>query len=933
APVPGTIQEVFPGYHGVAWYWIEFNGLPLDTDQYTCRLHFGGIDYYGEVWLNGQRLGDYEGPDFPAEFDATRALKTGRNLLAVRVINPGNEMIDNFRITEVPHSFKQSDHYAFGGNENSGGLLLPVELRVEPVVRVSDLFCRADPRTGKVVLQLTVENATQQSAACRLAARVERQESGQAVVECQVGAELTARPGVSEFALPLVVPQPKLWSLLEPNLYWAGVRLVSKLPAVQVLDEHRERFGFRDFRVGSDGYFRLNGKRLFLESCHTVNNFPVAIGTAPKPELATRELLYAKAMGFDMVRFLGGPPLPEQLRFCDEIGLMVYSEPRAAWCLSDSPWMAERYDRSLSQMILRNRNHPCVTIWGLLNETPDGPVFRHAVDALPLVRALDNSRLVLLASSRWDGQAQIGSLCNPGHTAWQYRWGDESPNADKAKHGPGWIGPGDVHRYVWWPATQAFRTIGQSCSKPLFLSEFGIGSLVNVVRLARLHEQNHSPTNLEDNVTYHSLANQLKADLKRYGMDQVFTFPEDLLRGSERLQAKHRFLGYNQIRANPKLCGYSLTGIIDQPAGEGLLTEWRELKLGTMDAMNDCLAPLRWCLFVEPMHVYSGRSFRIEAVMANDGVLGSGEYPVRYKIRGPSGIVWEKSGTLVIPSADTADGIPLAVPALSEDIKLNGPSGLYTFAAELEEGGAPRGGRLEFYLSNSQDLPQLNLSVGVLGVSKEVQAWLKAHGVACRTLEQISDDDNAVVLVGDGPGGADRAQVWRELARRMARGSVVLFLKPSAFSQDHDAVKWLPLEKKGECRGSSLWVYHREDVAKNHPIFDGLPPQGIMDPYYYLQVTAPVLFDGQDTPDDVEAAAFGPGDPNNLKSGVITATYHFSAGHFVINTMRILENIGQNPAADHLLLNMVRYADGLVKPSPEPLPANFDQVLKSIGYN
>ena len=64
--------------------------------------------------------------------------------------------------------------------------------------------------------------------------------------------------------------------------------------------------------------------------------------------------------------------------------------------------MAERFDRSLREMILRDRNHPSVVIWGLLNETPDSPVFRHAVGALPLLRELDPTRTVLLSSGRWD---------------------------------------------------------------------------------------------------------------------------------------------------------------------------------------------------------------------------------------------------------------------------------------------------------------------------------------------------------------------------------------------------------------------------------------------------------------------------------------------------------------------------------------------------
>ena len=71
---------------------------------------------------------------------------------------------------------------------------------------------------------------------------------------------------------------------------------------------------------------------------------------------------------------------------------MVYEESYAGWCLADSPKMAERFDASALGMIRRDRNHPSVVMWGLLNETPDGPVFRHAVAMLPAVRALDTRR-------------------------------------------------------------------------------------------------------------------------------------------------------------------------------------------------------------------------------------------------------------------------------------------------------------------------------------------------------------------------------------------------------------------------------------------------------------------------------------------------------------------------------------------------------------
>ena len=77
---------------------------------------------------------------------------------------------------------------------------------------------------------------------------------------------------------------------------------------------------------------------------------------------------------------------------------MAYEECYAGWLLQPSPKMTERFDREITEMIVRDRNHPSVVMWGLLNETSEGPVLSHAVDTLPLVRSLDDSRVVMLNS-------------------------------------------------------------------------------------------------------------------------------------------------------------------------------------------------------------------------------------------------------------------------------------------------------------------------------------------------------------------------------------------------------------------------------------------------------------------------------------------------------------------------------------------------------
>jgi hypothetical protein len=374
-------------------------------------------------------------------------------------------------------------------------------------------------------------------------------------------------PGETRHELALTIPQPRRWSLEDPYLYRVRVALEAQHGGAARADgaaadahEHSVRCGFRDFRVVR-GFFHLNGKRVILRSAHTANHCPVGEHVSPDRDLLRRDLLYAKASGFNCVRFLGAAPSVEQLDLADEVGILIYQESYASWMLADSPQMAERFDRCLREMVLRDRNHPSVVIWGLLNETGDGPVFRHAVEALQLVRALDPTRAVLLNSGRFDRHLQIGSISNPGSTDWEPVWGLEGeerpPAAGTEPRGyPSVVGAGHFHLYPQVPHTaetrQLLRTLGQS-TKPVFLGEYGIGSVPNVVHNARLYEQAGVRLDLEDAALFRSMAERFEAEWARYGMDGVYPFPEDMLRESQRRHARWRRLGFDLVRSNPQI--------------------------------------------------------------------------------------------------------------------------------------------------------------------------------------------------------------------------------------------------------------------------------------------------------------------------------------------------------------------------------------------
>ena len=439
--VPSIIQQFFPNYHGVAWYFCRFTP---EMDPFVggkLLLRFGGVDYKADVYLNGTYLGAEEGGETPFIFDVTDSLQNGtENLLAVRVLNPCDKTIDGLNLMNTPHRNKFMKRSA-GSSLNHGGIWYGVSISAVPAVHVTDVFAVTDCKTGAVTLKITLSSAVETAAV--LSARIaEKSEAAQTVAD--TGKEILLAPGTSETELVLSVPDAKLWHVDAPNLYTASVTVTVNGEA----HAHTVRFGFREFLV-KDGFFYLNGKKLLIKSAHSGNAFPIGQMYPVVPEHTRKDFLYAKAAGFNMLRAISGIFRPEQLELADEMGLLIYEECLASWCLGYSMWqewadgeeykkletlypdillgdeqaMLDRFVHSTENMIRRDRNHPSVVTWGLLNETCNNSVFRTARDFLPRLRELDPTRLVLLSSGRWDYDFSVGSAANPGSAVWENTWG------------------------------------------------------------------------------------------------------------------------------------------------------------------------------------------------------------------------------------------------------------------------------------------------------------------------------------------------------------------------------------------------------------------------------------------------------------------------------------------------------------------------------
>jgi hypothetical protein len=459
--------------------------------------------------------------------------------------------------------------------------------------------------------------------------------------------------------------------------------------------------------------------------------------------------------------------------------------------------------------------------------------------------------------------------------------------------------------------------------------------MMNVIHELKMYEQAGIPADAEDSILMRSMADKFGADWSRFGMEVVYSFPETLLRESQAAMARHRLLGFNLIRSNPKICGFNLTGMLDHAfTGEGIWRFWRDWKPGAFDAMQDGWAPVRWCLFVEPTNVYAGRPFTVEAVLANEDAVRPGEYSAQFRVWGPNGLAWERQKSVHIPSVTTGEDGPLAVPVLKEEIVLQGPEGSYELVPDIKRGISPPETSWQFHLTDPALFPRLNAKFMTWGVPANVESWLTAHGATVEPFRTGASGNRELILVGDVSANSASASEWRALAELMATGSTVVFLSQDAFKRDKHEAAWLPLANKGRIHNFNDWLYHKECVAKPHPVFEGLQGKGMLDWYYYGPMWPHYVFEGQDTPAEVIAASFAAGysTAGGYASGVLLGSYKFGAGQFIVNSFPIIEHLDQHPVADRLLLNLIKYTAALTSGPAVALPSDFQARLKDIGY-
>ena len=380
--VPLSWQDWSPAAWERVWmYRKHFDGWSeADLAGRRVFLDVGAALTHSTVTLNGTEVSDYLGGYLPFSCEITGALRPAGNVLAVRLDSTFNHNVPPDR--PAPQRTTSVDFW------QPGGIYRDVRLRVVPQAFLADVFAKPvnvlDAAARQVVVQVTVDAAATFDGSAEVAVSLQ---DGDLVIAAGRVPVMISGPGQTTVTVTLSgLDEITLWDVDEPKLYRVVARL---LVDGRQRDEHRVRIGFREATFAIDGFY-LNGRRVKLLGVNRHQFFPFAGGAMPARVQARDAEIIRRELNCTMVRCSHYPQSEAFFDACDELGLLAWEEAPGWGYLGDEAWLALA-SRDIGQMIVRDRNHPSIVIWGArLNETPNNVPFYTGTNEL--AHALDDSR-------------------------------------------------------------------------------------------------------------------------------------------------------------------------------------------------------------------------------------------------------------------------------------------------------------------------------------------------------------------------------------------------------------------------------------------------------------------------------------------------------------------------------------------------------------
>jgi beta-galactosidase/beta-glucuronidase len=390
-------------FHRACWYERDFElpRPPPDAQGHPSiltLLHFGAVDYEAQVWVNDVLVAEHEGGHTPFVADISAALhSSGRQRVTVRARDDPFDLEkprgkQDWRLE--PHSIWYP---------RTTGIWQTVWLEQVATAYIETLRWTPNVERWEVALHASIVDADEEDLGLEVRLRVGDSilvEDRYRVLNGEVSRRIgLSDPGIDDYRNEL------LWSPERPCLISADLRLMRR---GVVIDEVESYTALRSISAQRDRIL-LNGRAYPLRLVLDQGYWPDTLMTAPSDDHLRADVELARAMGFNGVRKHQKIEDPRYLYWADVLGLLVWEEMPSAYRLTARA--ITRMVREWSEVIARDRSHPCIIVWVPFNESwgvPDlnlVPAARDAVATLyHLTRTLDPTRLVL-GNDGWESSA------------------------------------------------------------------------------------------------------------------------------------------------------------------------------------------------------------------------------------------------------------------------------------------------------------------------------------------------------------------------------------------------------------------------------------------------------------------------------------------------------------------------------------------------
>ena len=443
------------GFHDVVWYARTFECVPAGDER--ILIHFGAVDYYATVWVNGVQVAEHEGGHTPFFADVTHTLGDGENVLVVRAEDPSRDVT----IPRGKQYWKEESEGIF--YTRTTGIWQTVWLEAVNLRRVSSLKLTPDVDAASVDAEVHIEGF---ESGLKLRAIVDL--DGKRIIDDTISAlsslvdrrlPLLARGQASDTSRVVERPGLALWSPETPRLYDLKIELLDDRG--ELLDAVQSYFGMRKVEV-RDGRVHLNNRPYYQRLVLDQGYFPEGVLTAPADDDLRRDIELAKEMGFNGARKHQKVEDPRWLYWADTLGFLAWGEMANAYQYSED--YVRRITREWQEAVRRDYNHPCIVAWVPMNESWGVPELAtdqrqrdHLLALYHLTRSLDSTRLVI-SNDGWEHALTDLCTIHDYHDAEDLATGYATPESSVAAQ--------PANRPIYVPGHE-YR------GEPILITEFG----------------------------------------------------------------------------------------------------------------------------------------------------------------------------------------------------------------------------------------------------------------------------------------------------------------------------------------------------------------------------------------------------------------------------------------------------------------------------